>query len=89
MAISQLLATRLRVLEVIFGGLERIYVLHKWLGISALAFILLHGAIDAEMDGLGAEALLVEIAETFGKISLCEILALMVITIATFVPYYL
>ena len=40
MAISQLLATRFRVLEVIFGGLDRIYVLHKWLGISALAFIL-------------------------------------------------
>jgi len=29
MAISQLLATRFRVLEVIFGGLDRIYVLHK------------------------------------------------------------
>ena len=35
MAISQLLATRFRVLEVIFGGLDRIYVLHKWLGIRA------------------------------------------------------
>jgi predicted ferric reductase len=75
------------VLEVIFGGLDRIYVLHKWLGISALAFILLHDTIDAEMDDLGAETLLVEIAETFGEISLYGILALVVITIATFVPY--
>ena len=89
MAISQLLATRFRVLEVIFGGLDRIYVLHKWLGISALAFILLHDTIDAEMDGLGAETLLVEVAETFGEISLYGILALVVITIATFVPYHL
>ena len=65
------------------------YVLHKWLGISALAFILLRDTIDAEMDGLGAETLLVEIAETFGEISLYGILALVVITIATFVPYHL
>lgn len=89
MAISQLLATRFRILEVIFGGLDRIYVLHKWLGISALAFILLHDTIDAEMDGLGAETLLVEVAETFGEISLYGILVLVVITIATFVPYHL
>ena len=65
------------------------YVLRKWLGISTLAFILLRDTIDAEMDGLGAETLLVEIAETFGEISLYGILALVVITIATFVPYHL
>jgi predicted ferric reductase len=41
------------------------------------------------MDGLGTETLLVEIAETFGEISLYGILALVVITIATFVPYHL
>jgi predicted ferric reductase len=89
MAFSQLLATRFRFLEVIFGGLDRIYVLHKWLGIGALAFILLHDTIDADIDGLGAETLLTEIAETFGEISLYGILGLLVITIATFVPYHL
>lgn len=89
MAISQLLATRMRFLEVIFGGLDRIYVLHKWLGIGALAFILLHDTIDAEIDDLGAETLLVKVAETFGEISLYGILALLVITISTFVPYHL
>jgi len=42
MAISQLLATRFGFLEIIFGGLDRIYALHKWLGIGTLAFILMH-----------------------------------------------
>ena len=42
MAISQLLATQFRFLEIIFGGLDRIYALHKWLGIGTLAFILMH-----------------------------------------------
>jgi len=89
MAITQVLATRLRGLELIFGGLDRIYVLHKWLGVSALAMVLLHDTIDAEIDGLGRETLLVEIAETLGEISLYGFLALGLLTIATFVPYHL
>ena len=54
MGISQLLATRSPVLEAVFGGLDRIYVIHKWLGIGAVAAILLHDTIDAEMDGRNA-----------------------------------
>ena len=42
MVISQLLATQFRFLEIIFGGLDRIYALHKWFGIGTLAFILMH-----------------------------------------------
>ncbi len=45
--------------------------------------------IVADIDGLGAEMLLPEIAETFGEISLYGILGLLVITIVTFVPYHL
>jgi len=89
MAITQVLATRMRGLETVFGGLDRIYVLHKWLGIGALVMVLLHDTIDAEIDGLGKETLLVEIAETLGEISLYGFLALALLTIATFVPYHL
>ena len=89
MAISQTIATRLAPVEWIFGGLDRAYVLHKWLGIGALVAILLHDTIDADMTGLGGETLLTEAAETAGEIALYGFLILVVITVATFVPYHL
>ncbi|WP_370229583.1 ferric reductase-like transmembrane domain-containing protein [Cognatishimia sp.] len=89
MALLQVIATRWPGVEAIFGGLDRGYILHKWLGIGAMAAILLHDTIDAEMDGLGRETALVEVAETLGEISLYGILILVVITIATFIPYHL
>ena len=52
MGLSQLMATRWRGVEAVFGGLDRVYVLHKWIGIAALALVLLHDTIDAEMRGL-------------------------------------
>ena len=89
MAITQILATRLAFVELIFGGLDRVYVLHKWLGISALVMVLLHDTIDAEIDGLGAETGLTDLAETMGEISLYAFLILVLITIVTFIPYNL
>jgi predicted ferric reductase len=41
------------------------------------------------MDGLGRETALTEVAETLGEISLYGFLILVVITIATFIPYHL
>jgi predicted ferric reductase len=89
MGISQLLATRWAGLETVFGGLDRIYVLHKWLGIGAIAAVLLHDAIDADVAGIGRETVLTDIAETLGEISLYGLLILVVLSIATFVPYHL
>ena len=76
MGLSQLMATRWPGVETVFGGLDRVYVLHKWLGVGALAMILLHDTIDAEMSGLDPVAFLEEIAETFGELSLYGILIL-------------
>ena len=89
MAFSQVLATRLAWLQTIFGGMDRMYVLHKWLGISALALVLLHDTIDADMDGIGRETFLTDIAETLGEISLYGFLILVTLSIATFIPYNL
>ncbi|MDC0738352.1 ferric reductase-like transmembrane domain-containing protein [Cognatishimia sp. SS12] len=89
MAISQLIATRFKVVEMIFGGLDQGYVLHKWLGILAMVFILLHDTIDADMRHLGGQNWLEELAETLGELSLYGLLILVVITIATFIPYHL
>lgn len=89
MAWGQVLSTRLPGVETIFGGLDRVYVLHKWAGILAMAAVLLHDTIDAEMDGLGRETALNELAETLGELSLYGLLILVVISVATFIPYHL
>ncbi|TCL00579.1 putative ferric reductase [Shimia isoporae] len=89
MAFSHLIATRWPGVEMVFGPMDQSYRLHKWLGIGAMVAILLHDTIDAEMRGLGRETALVELAETLGEISLYGLLILVVITIATFIPYHL
>lgn len=89
MAFSHILATRLPGLESIFGGLDRMYVLHKWLGIGGLAAVLIHDTIDADLPALGRETRLHDFAETLGEVSLYGLLALVLITIVTFIPYHL
>lgn len=89
MAFAQMLATRLPGLESIFGGMDRIYVLHKWLGIGGLAAVLIHDTIDADLPALGRETGLHDFAETLGEVSLYGLIALVLITIVTFIPYHL
>lgn len=88
MAFAQLLATRIPALQSVFGGQDRIYVLHKWLGIGAVVAVLLHESIDAEVSGLGRESALSEIAETLGEIGFYVLLALLAITLLTLIPYH-
>lgn len=89
MAWGQILSTRLRGIETVFGGLDRVYVLHKWAGIVAMVALVLHDTIDADMRGLGRETALNELAETLGEISLYGLLILVVVSVATFIPYHL
>lgn len=57
MAWVQLMATRLPGTEALFGPLDRIYVLHKWLAIAAIVAAFLHDSIEADplgdQDGSG------------------------------------
>lgn len=87
MGISMMLSTRIMGLEPIFGGLDRIYIVHKWLGILAVVTILIHDTVDAELQG--RETFLTDLGETLGEVSLYGILILVVITIVTFIPYHL
>ncbi|MFK8036082.1 MAG: ferric reductase-like transmembrane domain-containing protein [Hyphomicrobiales bacterium] len=89
MGLSQLLATRFRWLETVFGGLDRIYIIHKWLGVGAIAAVLLHDTVDADIRGTGLETFLSDLAESLGEFSLYALLILVVLSIATFVPYHL
>ena len=89
MAWGQIMSTRIRGIEILFGGLDRVYVLHKWAGIIAMIALLLHDTIDADMRSLGRETALNELAETMGEISLYGLIILVVISVATFIPYHL
>ncbi len=88
MSWAQIWATRLPGVEALFGGLDRVYVLHKWAGIIALAALFAHDTIGADMRGLGPETALSDFAESLGEISLYGILILIGISIATFIPYH-
>ncbi|MFJ3408597.1 ferredoxin reductase family protein [Pseudomonas protegens] len=50
MAMSCLLASRWGWVERLFGGLDRVYEAHKWLGIWALAFATYHLVFKANLD---------------------------------------
>lgn len=50
MATSCILASRWSVVESVFGGLDRVYEVHKWLGIWALVFATYHFVFKANLD---------------------------------------
>ena len=63
MGITQLIATRVNGIEKIFGSMDRAYILHKWLGIGALATAFLHSEIDAEAGNIALVRALTDPAE--------------------------
>jgi len=50
MGAAALLGGRFKLVESLFGGLDRVYITHKWLGIWALGFASFHFAFAAEHD---------------------------------------
>ncbi|MES0808605.1 ferredoxin reductase family protein [Roseibium sp. SCPC15] len=88
MGINQFIATRPPGLETVFGSLDRIYVLHKWLGVVAMVALGLHDIVDAEMNGLRGGPLS-GIAEDIGEVSLYGLLILALASVITFIPYHL
>jgi predicted ferric reductase len=51
MGAAALLGGRWRLIETLFGGLDRMYLTHKWLGVWALAFASFHLVFKAGMQG--------------------------------------
>jgi predicted ferric reductase len=50
MSLTLILAARPRLLEPLFGGLDKMYLVHKWLGISALILMILHDQVEPDFD---------------------------------------
>jgi predicted ferric reductase len=57
MSAAALLGGRWRLVESVFGGLDRVYRAHKWLGVWALAFASFHLVFKAGMKGWEAAAI--------------------------------
>jgi predicted ferric reductase len=77
-AMSQclMLAARPRFLEGVFGGLDRMYHVHKWLGIAALAAMVLHEQLEPDFERWTRETALGEVGEQLGEIGYYALIAL-------------
>lgn len=80
MSEALILAARPRVLEPLFGGLDRMYRVHKWLGISALILMILHDMVEPDFDRTIRETGLGEIASDVGELAFNALLALIAIS---------
>ncbi len=89
MGITQLIATRIKGIETIFGSMDRSYILHKWLGVGAVVTAWLHSQIDADLGNIVLSRGLAGIAEDMGEVSFNGIWVLGVASIMTFIPYKL
>lgn len=86
MSYCYILATRFKLVEKLFGGLDKSYVFHKWLGLGSLAVIFLHDQIDSEIKSLGASRF-GDIAEDLGGLGFDGLQILLLITVITLIPY--
>ena len=97
MALGLVLAARPRVLEEAFGGLDRMYRLHKWLGVAALVLFVVHfltvpggpedGAAPGAPGGAGADEEGLPI-DLFGQLAMVGFLALIIITLNRKIAYH-
>jgi predicted ferric reductase len=80
MAQTLILAARPRLLEPLFGGLDRMYRVHKWLGISAMVLMILHQQIEPDFERTVRETGLGELAEEAGEVAFNALLVLIAIS---------
>lgn len=58
MAFASVLGARWKLVESVFGGLDRVYETHKWLGVWALVFASVHLVFKAGMPGWDTAAII-------------------------------
>lgn len=87
MSATLMLATRPRLLEPMFGGLDQMYVVHKWLGIAALALMIGHDAFEPELDRVVRETNLGEFASDVGEFAFNGLIGLILISWIKRIPF--
>lgn len=103
MSLAMVLATRPGWLERPFGGMDRIYRVHKWAGILAIGFAALHWLVEMSDDlikavfgragrlsgehGGGTLEALRDVAEELGEFAIYALLAMLVLTLWKRFPF--
>ena len=103
MGIVMLLALRLRIFENLFHGLDKIYYVHKWLGIFSIVFVILHygvkvgkgfikqylGNASVPSDKFALLQSFSGSAKDIGEILVFLFIAMLIITLLKKIPYQL
>jgi predicted ferric reductase len=103
MSLAMVLATRPAWLERPFGGMDRIYRVHKWAGILAIGFAALHWLVEMSDDviktfvgregrlpkdhGGGFLEAMRDVAEELGEFAIYALLAMLVLTLWKRFPF--
>lgn len=87
MSLALFLSIRPRWLEPLFGGLDRMYGAHKWLGITALVLMLAHNTIEPQLEDVVRETRLGEFASDVGEIAFNGFIGLILISWLKRLPF--
>ena len=87
MSLTLVLSTRPSWIEPLFGGLDRMYGVHKWLGIAALALMIAHNTIEPELEDVVRETRLGDIAADVGEFALNGFIGLILLSWFKRVPF--
>lgn len=87
MAEALILAARPRLLEPLFGGLDRMYRAHKWLGITTLVLMILHNSAEPEFEHAVRETAAGELAGGAGELAFNALLAMIALSLLRRLPF--
>lgn len=86
MAEALILAARPRLIEPLFGGLDRMYRAHRWLGIASLALMVVHDLSEPDFDHAVRETNLGETAEGAGEFAFYALIGLIALSLLRRLP---
>lgn len=87
MSLTLILSARPRWAEPLFGGLDRMYKVHKWLGIAALALMIGHNTLEPELENVVRETRLGEFASDIGEVAFNGLIGLILISWIKRIPF--
>ncbi len=87
MALTCVLSSRFPGINTLFSGLDKAYVVHKWLGIAALATLVVHDTFEAEIKSLPDQFGLHDLAAEMGSLVYDGLLILLAATFLHLIPY--
>lgn len=87
MSLALILSARPSFVEPFFGGLDRMYRVHKWLGIAALALMIAHNMAEPEVEDFVRETSLGEFASDLGEVALNGFIGLILLSWIKRIPF--